>query len=133
MQLPREVETYLGSIVDERQREDSRILVETITRITGEQPKMWGSIIGFGELHYKYASGHEGDTMTIGLAARKQALTSYGLIYYETNREYLERLGKHSVGKGCLYIKRLSDIDMTVLEEMIARAWKNPVLTQEAA
>lgn len=91
---------------------------------------MWGTIIGFGAVHYRYPSGHEGDTMIIGLAARKQALTLYGLIYYAKNRERLRELGKHKAGKGCLYITRLSEVNMNVLEELIAQAWKHPVISE---
>jgi hypothetical protein len=123
-----DVEKYLSSIENPERREDITELVKLIARISMEEPKMWGSIIGFGVVHYKYASGHEGDTMIIGLASRKQAITLYGLVYYDKNHEHLSDLGQHSVGKGCLYIKRLSDIDIPVLEKMIEQAWKNPVL-----
>lgn len=130
MQLSKDIDAYLSSIQDTQQAKDCLVLVELIQCITKEPPKMWGSIIGFGDVHYKYPSGREGDTMIIGLAARKQAITIYGLIYYDKNQEYLKDLGKYSTGKGCLYIKRLSDVNMTVLEEMIKQAWKNPVLGQ---
>lgn len=132
MSYSHEVESYLAAIDEPQKQADTRILVDIIHRVTGQSPAMWGTIIGFGSVHYKYSSGHEGDTMIIGLAARKQALTLHGLIYYAKNQEHLRELGTHKAGKGCLYIKRLSDVNMDVLEELIAQAWKNPVMSESA-
>jgi hypothetical protein len=85
---------------------------------------MWGpGIVGFGKQHYKYESGREGDIMAVGFAPRKAALVLYGVIYYEHNREQLEKLGAVTAGKGCLYIKDLDKIDKHTLEKMISDAF----------
>jgi hypothetical protein len=108
----------------ERQRDDSRSIVKMMQRLSGDKPKMWGSaIIGFGSMKLKYDSGRELDWMKIGFSPRKSALTLYGLP--ATDEKFAKRLGKHTTGKGCLYIKKLSDIDTKVLEEMIKVSLKN--------
>ena len=115
-----DVQAYIDSVKDERKRADSRELIAMMSRVTGLPPKMWGpSMIGFGSWHYRYASGHEGDTFVVGFAPRASAITLYLNQGPETLAEPLARLGKHSLGKGCLYIKRLSDIDETALRELI--------------
>jgi len=99
--------------------------------ITGEEPKMWGpSIIGFGEYHYRYASGHEGDAALVGFSPRKQNLTLYLMGCYvnpedKTYDELFSRLGKHKTGKSCLYINKLSDVDLDVLLDLIRRSYKD--------
>lgn len=98
--------------------------MEVVGETTGEQPALWGGIVGFGIRHYKYATGREGDTMKIGVSPRKQALTLYGLMLQEGNAELLSELGPHEVGKGCLYIKRLDRIDLNVLRRMIKAAYE---------
>src|SRR5947209_20093772 len=106
---------FLEKIADESRRKDCQALVKLMKRATGEKPKMWGaSIVGFGSCHLKYASGRELDWFPMGFASRKQDLTIYGLSG-EGSDALVERLGKCSRGKGCLYIKRLSDIDLGVL------------------
>lgn len=116
------VEGFLDSVKDDQKREDSYKILEMMKRLSGYEPKMWGSsIIGFGEYHYKYESGREGDMCRIGFSPRAQNLSLYFMPGYQDFSEYLSRLGKHKLGKSCLYIKRLSDIDETVLEEMIIR------------
>ncbi len=86
------------------------------------QPEMWGpAIVGFGKVHYKYESGREGDMPIIGFSPRKQNLTLYLMGGFEKHEKLLAKLGRHSLGKGCLYIKRLSDVDSSVLEELISR------------
>lgn len=118
------VEAYLAAIDDDQQRGDSETLVRLMQEVTGEPPVMWGpGIVGFGSMHYKYASGREGDTMAVGFAARKQSLVLYGVVYYDQNLDRIEALGKHKLGKGCLYVKRLSDIDLDVLRTMVATAY----------
>lgn len=120
-----DVTTFLDDVADERRRTDAWAMLEILRRLTGATPRMWGaSIIGFGHQPYTTADGRQRDWFAIGLAPRKAALTLYGLTYYGTNTDLLERLGKHTTGKGCLYIKRLDDIDRAVLEELIARAWQ---------
>ena len=89
-------------------------------RVTGDEPAMWGpSIVGFGSYHYKYASGREGDWMKVGFSPRKQQLTLYIMSGFSRFDELMGRLGKHSTGKSCLYIKRLEDVDLGVLEELV--------------
>ena len=116
------VEEFLDKLPDQ-QREDSYELVKMMKKITKEEPKMWGaSIVGFGSYHYKYASGHEGDTCVAGFSPRKQNLTLYMSADIKKHYKLLEKLGKHKTGVGCLYIKKLSDVDKKVLEELIGNA-----------
>jgi len=118
------VKEYLASISDEARRTDAEQLVALISKVTGQPPVMWGtSIVGFGSYHYKYASGREGDSMRIGLSARKEHAVIYGVIFYDFGTKLLEKLGKYTQGKGCLYIKKLADVDLATLEQMIANAW----------
>ena len=107
---------------DDQKRKDCKELVALMKGITGEPPKMWGpSIVGFGRYHYKYASGREGDSMLTGFSPRKQNLVLYlgpGL----DNKTLVARLGKCSMGKGCLYIKKLDDVDRTVLRALVSKS-----------
>ena len=120
VQTDSDVEAFIERVADERQREDARTLVATMARLSGEPPKMWGpSIIGFGRYHYKYESGREGDSCRIGFSPRKGNTVIYLVDGYDGKAAQLARLGKHKTGKSCLYVKRLSDINQTVLEEMI--------------
>ena len=118
------VEDFINSLEDETQKKDSRIIDQYMQEIVGEKPKMWGtSIIGYGQEQIKYASGRELDWMRIGFSPRKQNVTLYVLNGGpERYNDLLNTLGKHKVGKGCLYIKRLSDIDQSVLKKIIKRA-----------
>jgi len=122
------VQAFIDTIEDERKRADSITLVEIMREISGHEPQMWGtSIIGFGSYHYKYASGREGDSMLIGFSPRKAAITLYlmGMYMYNDDAErdgLFVRLGKHKMGKGCLYIKRLDDVDIDALKTIIQRA-----------
>ena len=117
------VERFLEQIADERQREDSRAIGAMMAEVTGAEPRMWGeSIVGFGSYHYRYASGREGDWMLTGFSPRKQSLTVYLSSGLEQQGELLGRLGKHKIGKACLYIKRLSDVDQAVLRELVRRS-----------
>lgn len=119
------VEEFIASIEDKQRQSDSRQLVGLIHTLTGVPPVMWSSsIVGFGTNHYKYASGREGDTAAVGFAPRKDALVLYGVIYYDQNLELAEKLGPHKAGKGCLYIKKLADIDTEVLKQMVKKAFK---------
>lgn len=107
--------------VDEKRREDCFALVELMEEVTGAAAQMWGtSIVGFGSYHYKYASGKEGDWMLVGFSPRKQNLTLYIMSGFEEYDGLLAKLGKHSTGKSCLYIKRLADVDMDVLRQLVA-------------
>lgn len=117
------VEAFLNGVADERKRGDAFRILAMMQEISGEEPKMWGdSMVGFGSYRYKYASGREGDWFTIGFSPRKQNLTLYFMPGFEHQGELLQKLGKHSTGQGCLYIKRLDDVDLPTLEQMIARA-----------
>lgn len=119
------VTDFLNGVEPERKREDSFAIVELMQDVTGKQPAMWGSsIVGFGSYHYKYASGREGDWPAVGFSPRKQNLTLYIMGGFNGHEELLEKLGKHSTGKGCLYIKRLEDVDQPTLRELIKRSVK---------
>ena len=113
------VAAFVEAIEDETKRADAKVLVKMMARATGTKATMWGpSIVGFGSYHYKYASGREGDMLLIGFSPRKAAMVLYGLLGSGSEAS-LAKLGKHSTGKGCLYIKKLADVDRTVLEKMI--------------
>ena len=121
------VDAFLGSVQDERKREDSKRLRKLFEEITGDPAKMWGSsIVGFGTYHYKYESGREGDWMVAGFSPRKDSLTLYLMDSYDFSghKELLEKLGKHKTGKSCLYIKSLADVDEKVLKELITKSVK---------
>jgi hypothetical protein len=114
------VEDFIGALADERQRVESWELIRVMGEITGETPYMWGpSIVGFGHVHYRYASGREGDIGVIGFAPRKGTFVIYLVDGLEPYGELLARLGPHKGGKCCLYIKRLSDVDMDVLRQIM--------------
>jgi hypothetical protein len=120
------VKAFVDKIADEQQRIDTTRLLEIFGEVTGEEPKMWGpAIIGFGVRHLKYDSGREMDWMIIGFSPRKGNLTLYvGLGTDNRYDDLLSRLGKHKTGKGCLYIKKLSDVDESALIELIAASFK---------
>jgi Domain of unknown function (DU1801) len=123
---PVSVADFLEAVENPLRRADGKTICEMMARITGEQPRMWGpSIIGFGSYHYKYDSGHEGTMCRIGFSPRKAELVLYVLSGSEGEAELLAKLGKHKTGKSCLYIKRLSDVDEAVVEQLIvgALAW----------
>jgi hypothetical protein len=117
------VEAFLNNVPDEKKRADAFRVLELMRQETGEEPVMWGeSIVGFGTYRYTYASGRSGDWLLTGFSPRKANLTLYimgGLDRYE---DVLGRLGKFTTGKGCLYIKRLSDVDETALRELVRRS-----------
>lgn len=117
------VEAFLASITDEERRKDCRALVRRMKKATKSEPKMWGqSIVGFGTYHYVYASGREGDWMMMGFSPRKQNLTVYIMPGLDAFAPLLKKLGPHSRGGSCLYIKRLEDLDLKVLETILSRA-----------
>lgn len=119
------VEKFLNGIKDEKKREDSFKILKLMKQITKAEPKMWGSsIIGFGNYHYKYASGREGDWFLTGFSPRKQSLTLYTMTYLEKHKDILRKLGKFKTGKGCLYVNNLEDVDMKVLRELITASVK---------
>jgi hypothetical protein len=115
-----DVEAFIASVEHPKRREDSFKVLELMKKITKEEPKMWGpSIVGFGQYHYKYASGQEGDWPIAAFSPRKQALTIYLMPGFELVEELLAKLGKFKTGKSCLYINRLEDVDLKVLAELI--------------
>ena len=114
------VEAFLSTIEDEQKRQDSFKLLELMRGVTQCEPKMWGdAMVGFGTYHYKYASGHGGDWFRVGFSPRKQALTVYIMQDWTVHTDLLGRLGKYKNGKSCIYIKKLEDIDLDVLEQLI--------------
>ena len=113
----------VDAVPDETRRADAKKLVRIMQEATGEKPKMWGpSIIGFGTYHYRYESGREGDTPSVGFSPRKNACVLYGLLGVDGSDELLPKLGRFTTGKGCLYIKKLADVDEKVLRELITRS-----------
>jgi hypothetical protein len=117
------VAAYIDAIPDETKRNDARTLIELMQAASGEEPKMWGpSIIGFGTCHYRYESGREGDMPLAGFSPRKAATVFYGLHAAPNAEEMLAKLGKHTSGKGCVYIKKLADVDQKVLKTLIKKS-----------
>jgi hypothetical protein len=120
------VDDFLTSIADETKREDSARLVKIFEKVTGEKPKMWGpTIIGFGNRLMKYESGRELDWLITGFSPRKGSLTLYVANRSQSQKELLEKLGKHKVSGGCLHIKQLADVDEKVLEKVIKDSVRN--------
>ena len=114
------VTKFLNSVEDEQKRNDSFEILKLMKQITKEEPKMWGSsIVGFGSYHYKGKSGREGDWMLTGFSPRKQNLTLYLMGGFDTHADLLNKLGKFTTGAGCLYIKKLDDVDKKVLKELV--------------
>lgn len=114
------VEQFLSEVPDERKRRDSLELLDLMSAITGEPPRMWGSsMIGFGQYHYRYASGREGDFFLTGFSPRKSALTIYVMPGFSRYEGQLKQLGPHRTGKSCLYVKSLDAVDRDVLEDIL--------------
>ena len=117
------VTAFIDALTDQTSRADAKALVKLMQSATGEKPKMWGpSIIGFGSYHYTYESGREGDAPLIGFSPRKAATVLYGATGCGDSEALLAKLGKHSTGKGCLYIKKLADVDQKVLAALIVKS-----------
>jgi len=120
------VEEFLNSITDEERRADCFAVVEMMKKATKAEPTMWGAaIVGFGHYHYKYASGRENDWFQMGFSPRKQDLTLYFCDGVHQHPERLSQLGKHKLGKSCLYVKRLADLDLKVLKKMMQESVAN--------
>ncbi len=119
------VEDFINTVPDEVKKKDSFTLLEIFSWITGEKPKMWGtSIIGFGSYHYKYErSQQEGDWPLTGFSPRKQNLTLYNMPGFDNYQDLLKGLGKHKTSVGCLYINKLADVDLAVLEKFVKRSF----------
>lgn len=115
---------FLAAVPDDRRRADARVLVDLMRRVTGAEPVLWGpSIVGFGSYHYRYPTGREGDMPAAGFSPRKAATTVYLMDGVDAHADALTRLGPHTVGKGCLYLKRLADVDLGVLESMVRQSY----------
>ena len=120
------VDDFIAGVADEARARDCRELVRLMRTATGETPRMWGpGIVGFGEYHYKYDSGREGDSFIIGFSPRKSELALYFVNGFATSADLLARLGRHKTGKSCLYVKRLDDLDRGALTELIERSVKH--------
>jgi hypothetical protein len=117
------VEEFLNSVADEKKRQDCLAVLDLMKKATGAEPKMWGSsIVGFGEYHYKYESGREGDWFLTGFSPRKQNLTLYIMAGFTRYDELMAQLGKYKTGKSCLYIKKLEDVNMDVLRKLVVES-----------
>ena len=115
------VAAFIDALADQEKRADAKAIVRMMQKATGEAPKMWGpSIIGFGSCHYVYESGREGDMPLAGFSPRKAALVLYNSTGFAGADALLKKLGKHTAGKGCLYIKKLADVDEGILRELVA-------------
>jgi hypothetical protein len=117
------VAAFIDALTDPVRRSDAKALIKLMRNAAGEKPRMWGpSIIGFGSSHYKYESGREGDAPVIAFSPRKAATVLYGVTGFGEASALLAKLGKHSTGKGCLYIKKLADVDQHILETLIVKS-----------
>lgn len=121
---PDDVDAHLATVEPPARREDAQAVLALMREVTGAEPVLWGgSMVGFGRQPYRTADGKDREWFAVGLAARKAALTLYGLTAYGSQADLLERLGRHTTGQGCLYVKRLTDVDLDVLRELVERAW----------
>jgi hypothetical protein len=124
------VARFINALEDEKTRRDCKRLIEIMKAVSKEDPKMWGpSIVGFGQYHYTYASGREGDSLQIGFSPRKTTISVYMVTGLSLAKEALKKLGKFKTGGGCLYIKRLSDVDETQLTKMLENAFHSQAPT----
>ena len=117
------VETFLSGVADEKKRQDCFTVLKLMKQVTGREPKMWGSsIVGFGSYHYKYQSGREGDWFLTGFSPRKQNLTLYIMPGFARYEALMKKLGKYKTGKSCLYVKKIEDIDLQTLRELVKQS-----------
>ncbi|UYP44590.1 hypothetical protein NEF87_000875 [Candidatus Lokiarchaeum ossiferum] len=120
------VQAFLDTIQNPQKKQDSLVIMQILQEKSGNEPIMWGnSIIGYGKYHYKYKTGREGDWMRIAFSPRKQNLTLYIMDGFETHKELLNKLGKFKIGKSCLYIKKLADIDNKILSQLVEQSLHN--------
>lgn len=118
------VRAFVEAVASPVRRRDAETLLELFERITGEPPRMWGpTIVGFGRYHYRYATGHEGDSCAAGFSPRKAATSIYLPDGVAAHAEGLARLGEHTTGVGCLYLKNLDNVDLGVLEDILTSSW----------
>jgi hypothetical protein len=133
--VPAEVRDFIAKVEPERRRRDAETLLELFSRVTGAEPRLWGTIVGFGSYHYKYESGREGDTAAVSFSPRKAASTVYLVDGVDAHTEELARLGPHTTGVGCLYLKDVSAVDLDVLAEIVGSTYRTlsgGVYTQRA-
>jgi hypothetical protein len=117
------VKAFLNGIPDEKKRRDCYRILDLMKQVTGEEGRMWGdSIVGFGSYHYKYASGREGDWFLTGFSPRKQAITLYIMAGFDQYDDLMDKLGKYKTGKACLYVKRVEDVDIHTLRELVKQS-----------
>ena len=118
------VDAFVAQVPDPVRKADAAELIAVMRKVSGLEPAMWGtSMIGFGNFHYRYDSGREGDTFVVGFSPRKDAITLYLSCDVAAYAKTLEKLGKHKAGKGCLYIRQLADVDAKALETLLSQAW----------
>ena len=121
-----DVGDFLESVDNAKRQADARVVLDMMARVTGEPARMWGpSMIGFGEYHYKYDSGREGDFFMTGLSPRKTSLSVYIMPGFDRYDDLMSRLGKYKTGRSCLYINKLEDVDLSVLEDLVAASFKD--------
>ena len=121
-----DVDEFIAGVENKRRREDGGALLEMMREVTGLEPEMWGtSIVGFGDLRYKYESGREGDFFLTGFSPRKRSLSLYIMGDFDGYDALLARLGKHRKGASCLYVNKLADVDMDVLREIVRRSYES--------
>ena len=119
------VSEFLKSVKNAERRSDARQVMKMLKAITGKRPRLWGSsIIGYGKYHYRYESGREGDSLMIGLSPRAQNLAIYIMPGFDGFSGLLKRLGKHKIGKSCLYVNRLQDVDQNVLQQLLEKSYR---------
>ena len=122
---PKDVSRFIDGLENKTRRGDAKTLLAIFQKVTSEEPRLWPpSIIGFGEYHYKYASGHEGDSLNVGFSPRKSNLVMYVMGSVGSDHPLMQKLGKHKTGKACLYVNKLADIDISVLEKIILISYK---------
>ena len=120
------VTKFIGKVENDQKRQDSQAILKLMKQVTKEEPKMWGgSMVGFGHFHYKSDSGREGDWFLTGFSPRKQNLTIYITPGFDKYESLMTQLGKHKTSKGCLYIKKLEDVDMKVLKQLIKQSYQD--------
>lgn len=119
------VDDFIDAVEHPTRQADARTVLAMMQEVSGHPPRMWGpSIVGFGRYHYRYDSGREGDFMRIGFSPRKANLVLYIMPGFDGEQELMQRLGKHRIGKSCLYINKLADVDKDVLRQLCERAWQ---------
>ncbi|MYF70911.1 MAG: DUF1801 domain-containing protein [Proteobacteria bacterium] len=125
MQNSADVNAFLDAVENPRRRSDAKQLLALMRKVTGAPPKMWGpGIVGFGKYHYRYASGREGESLRVGFSPRKQNLVIYIMPGFSDYGEILEQLGKFRTGRSCLYVNKLDDVDLVLLEQLVRESFR---------